>query len=280
MTATSPLWPATLHHLRIDSSEPEAMADFYEGTLGMHRQPFRDGLIVLTGGTRRVLIGKGPSKSTPFGAFALESRQQLEAMAGYLREKGIPRVDPPVCLFQEGAIAVTDPDGRRVVFGLPEQEPDTTDAMPGRLQHMVVTSQDAERMAEFYGEGLGFVLSDRVLRESGEPTTFFFRSNEEHHSFAVFQSDEVRLDHSSLEVPSWNDIRDWCDYLSEREVTMDWGPGRHGPGNNLFVMLRDPDGNWVEISTELERMPREMASRDWPHTERTLNLWGQGFLRS
>ena len=31
-----------------------------------------------------------------------------------------------------------------------------------------------------------------------------------------------------------------------------WGPGRHGPGNNLFVFYTYPDGDWIEISGELE----------------------------
>jgi hypothetical protein len=58
-----------------------------------------------------------------------------------------------------------------------------------------------------------------------------------------------------------------------------WGPGRHGPGNNLFAFIEDPDGNWIEVSAELEVVcDREI--RDWPQAERTLNLWGNAILRS
>ena len=35
-------------------------------------------------------------------------------------------------------------------------------------------------------------------------------------------------------------------------VLTTWGPGRHEPGNNLFVFYTYPDGNWIEISGELE----------------------------
>ena len=96
----------------------------------------------------------------------------------------------------------------------------------------------------------------------------------------LFQADEVRLDHHALEVPTWNDVRDWGDHLAGLHIGIDWGPGRHGPGNNLFFMIRDPDDNWIEISQDLERMPLELAHRDWPHTEYTLNTWGRGVLRS
>src|SRR5437588_10939679 len=59
-----------------------------------------------------------------------------------------------------------------------------------------------------------------------------------------------------------------------------WGPGRHGPGNNLFFMIEDPDGHKVEFSAELELMPKEKPYRIWPHEQRTLNLWGSAWMRS
>ena len=45
-------------------------------------------------------------------------------------------------------------------------------------------------------------------------------------------------------------------------------------------MINDPDGNWVEISAELEQLTLERQVRIWPHGEKTLNLWGPGYLRS
>ena len=35
----------------------------------------------------------------------------------------------------------------------------------------------------------------------------------------------------------------------------------------------------VEISAELENMPRYMAPRVWPLEERSLNLWGPSWMR-
>ena len=45
-------------------------------------------------------------------------------------------------------------------------------------------------------------------------------------------------------------------------------------------MVRDPDGNRVEFSAEIEHMPREMAFRTWAHEEFTLNMWGGAWMRS
>jgi hypothetical protein len=63
------------------------------------------------------------------------------------------------------------------------------------------------------------------------------------------------------------------------EIKLWWGPGRHGPGNNLFFMVEDPDGYKVEISAELESMADDDPVRQWPHNERSLNLWGPGWMR-
>jgi hypothetical protein len=68
--------------------------------------------------------------------------------------------------------------------------------------------------------------------------------------------------------------------MASLRIPLWWGPGRHGPGNNLFFMIEDPDGHKVEFSAELERVPRETDFRTWPHEQRTLNLWGSAWMRS
>jgi hypothetical protein len=68
--------------------------------------------------------------------------------------------------------------------------------------------------------------------------------------------------------------------MAGERIPLKWGPGRHGPGNNLFFFIHDTDGNWVEISAELEVVKPDRAVGAWPHEERTLNRWGIGLLRS
>ena len=125
---------------------------------------------------------------------------------------------------------------------------------------------------------MGFAISDRVIDKNGMITTCFLRSNKEHHSLACFKAKNVGIDHHSYEVGKWKLIRDWCDYLSKRRLTLFWGPGRHGPGNNLFVFFEDCDGNKIELSAELELI-KNRKFVDWPHEDKTLNLWGKGYLR-
>ena len=87
------------------------------------------------------------------------------------------------------------------------------------------------------------------------------------------------MDHHSYEAGDWNYIKGWCDHFASNNIKLLWGPGRHGPGNNLFVFIEDVDGNWIEISAELETVHGRPV-KNWPQEEKTLNLWGNAIMRS
>ncbi len=280
MTEKSPLWPAALHHLRYDSPALDAMVRFYRDGLGLAAEQLPDGTWLLSGRQRRLVLAPAETADQPWGAFAFPNEGRLDEFRAWVQRKGVNVQPNPSPLFGEGAFRIDDPDGRGLVFGAPVA-PDggETDAMPGRLQHYVVATTQLAKLTEYYRDTLGFVVSD-IVREGDEPTAVFFRSDPEHHSFATFRAPEGRPDHHSYEATSWDDIRDWADHFAAMEVDIFWGPGRHGPGNNLFIMVEDPDGNKVEISAEIERMHRHMPHREWAHEERTLNLWGKAWMRS
>ena len=267
------LWPARLHHLRRDSAQPERLARFYGELLGDRVEPLPDGSWLVAGRGRRLVVGKGDAACVPYFALQMQDAAHL----GDYRKKLTRTETFASPLLADGAFALTDPDGRRVVFGLPREHP-VADGLPGRLQHFVCATQRLPEMLEFY-RGLGMVESDRVL-EGEALAAVFLRSDPEHHSFAAFRAPQSRADHHCYETNGWLDIRDWADRMASLRIPLWWGPGRHGPGNNLFFMIEDPDGHKVEFSAELELMPRAIPHRTWPHEQRTLNLWGSAWMRS
>ena len=273
------LWPARLHHLRRDSREPERLARFYGELLGDSVEALPNGDWLVQGHGRRLVVGSGTSGSVPYFALAMRDATQLSEYAGALKRLGVVREPSPSPLFADGAFAVADPDGRRVVFGIPVRVPGIRSALAGRLQHFVCASTRVPEMLAFYRDTLGASESDRVL-ENDEIAAVVLRSDPEHHSFATFRASESRPDHHCYETSSWNDIRDWGDRMASLRIPLWWGPGRHGPGNNLFFMIEDTDGHKVEFSAELELMPKDTAFRTWPHEQRTLNLWGSAWMRS
>jgi catechol 2,3-dioxygenase len=289
MATQSPIWPAQLDHLRLDSDDPAGLAAFYGRALGYAATGLADGTILLRARERRLVIGPGERGRRAYHAWRLRDEGQLRAVRAFLEAQGVPIEPSPAALFRDDAVAVRDPDGWLSVFGLPRPDvpaPEGGDgpaaALPGRLQHVVVASAKLDAMMGFYERALGFVPSDYVLRDEADRDSrqvAFYRTDPEHHSFAVFGASTARPDHHAYETSGWTDIRDWADHLSGLRIKLFWGPGRHGPGNNLFIMFRDPQGEAVELSAELEHMEREAAPRWWPHDERSLNLWGPGWIR-
>jgi catechol 2,3-dioxygenase len=279
LQASAQLWPARLHHLRRDSADPERLARFYGELLDDHVVALPDGQWLVQGHGRRLIVGGGAKGAVPYFALAMRDAAQLAGYAAALSRLGVSREPSPSPLFAEGAFAVADPDGRRIVFGIPLRVSGIRSTLAARLQHFVCASERVPEMLAFYRDTLGARESDRVL-EKEDIAAVFLRSDPEHHSFATFRAPESRPDHHSYETGSWNDIRDWGDRMASLRIPLWWGPGRHGPGNNLFFMVEDPDGHKVEFSAEIERLPQEAAFRTWPHEQRTLNLWGSAWMRS
>ncbi|HXR58432.1 MAG TPA: VOC family protein [Burkholderiales bacterium] len=268
------LWPATLHHLCRAGPEPERLARFYGELLGDKVERVGEDWLV-SGPGRRLVVGGGEKGAVPYFALRAQDAGRLRECRRELEKKA--RIEPsPSPLFGADAFAVADPDGRKIVIGLADAHPG---GGAGRLQHFVCASTRLEAMLEFYRDVLGLQESDRVLEDQALAAVFL-RSDPEHHSFAAFRAPESRADHHCYETRSWNDIRDWADRMARLRIPLWWGPGRHGPGNNLFFMIEDPDGHKVEFSAELEQLPAGAPFRTWPHEQRTLNLWGSAWMRS
>ncbi len=276
------IWPATLHHLRRDSPEPEQLARFYGELLGDQVERINDDSWRVHGRGRQLVVGRGAAAGVPYFALDMRDEAHFSAYSSALEHLGVPREPSPSPLFAEGAFAIKDPDGRRLVLGIPKDR-SAPPGLPGRLQHFVCASAALAEMLGFYRDRLGMLESDRVLESGADQTEVsaaFLRSDPEHHSFAAFRAPASRPDHHCYETNGWMVIRDWADRMAKLRIPLWWGPGRHGPGNNLFFMIEDPDGHKVEFSAELELMPREMPHRTWPHEQRTLNLWGSAWMRS
>ena len=289
MVQDSPIWPAQLDHFRIDAPDPATLADFYCDAIGYEAIDLTADALLLQGHGRRLVLGKGDAHGRPYHAYRLQNPRQLAAVREFIQAQGVNPMPNPSPLFEDDAVAVADPDGWVSVFGLGKRDLPSVKAannrppmsLPGRLQHIVVATDDLNGLIAFYENTLGFSPSDYVLKDENDRTSrhvAFWRSDEEHHSFAAFGASTSRHDHHAYETTGWMDIRDWADHLANLEIPIWWGPGRHGAGNNLFFMIEDPLGDKVEISAEIEIMPRDMGPRWWG-ADRAVNLWGAGWAR-
>lgn len=270
---------AVLDHLHLSSPDPSACAQFYARHFGMVHGT-SGAVETLRGPGRRLAISAGPANRLKYAAWRFADSAALAAYAARVPARmrtALPEPDR----FEDGAFAVADPEGNLNVF-LTRPGPQPADAAvpPAISQHFALRTPDPERLLGFYRDELGFTLSDRVEDGEGRLRACFLRTDRLHHALALFGAPAARFDHQSFETSGWPALRDWADHMAGIRTPMAWGVGRHGPGNDVFFMVADPDGNLAEISAEIETCAPDRPVGVWPHEERTLNLWGRAIMRS
>ncbi len=172
-------------------------------------------------------------------------------------------------------VVVRDPHGRRyeVVHGdarRPADEPPPAD-QPQRLAHAVLNSHDLAATQTFLERALGFVLADRTKIMA------FMNCDADHHSLAIGDTDNDALNHIAFLMPTLEAVMRGGGRLRDAGHAIEWGPGRHGPGDNVFNYFIDPFGIVVEYTAEVEEIddsyqPGSPSAWAWP-TGRT-DQWG------
>lgn len=274
--------PARLLYLHMGSKEPQQQIDFYKRMMDLQGERQADGSAVLLGPNRAVHISPTDQSGLLAAAYRLASAQHLDELRQRLEKKGCPVADVDSPLLDAGAFSIRDPQGRETIFGTSStlQHADLP-GMPGRLQHVVFQTTELEAIVDFYVNTVGFTVSDNVVdAQSGQLMVCFLRSDDEHHSLAFFRGSRNEWDHHCYETNEWNDIRDWGDRFAKEHINIFFGPGRHGPGNNLFFMVVDGDRNRLEFSAELQTTTPDMPPGQWPQCEHTLNSWGRAWIRT
>lgn len=175
----------------------------------------------------------------------------------------------------EGVI-VTGPDGERFRFlsnaGSLAPLPDQRD-MPRRLTHVVLNAIDAEASGDFTEQALGFRVSDRTRG------MVFVRCDASHHSTAFARAGFASLNHIAFEMEDIDAVMRGVGRMRDIGLTAAWGPGRHGPGDNVFAYFIAPFGPVIEYSTAVEKVGDDYvtgAPEDWTWPENRIDQWGLG----
>ena len=272
-------------HIGFAVPDVEASEQFYGRVLGMVRQAeLPDGGVRLGWGVGHHVLDlvPGEAKLLHYG-FEVRDPNGLDGIRQRLEAAGhqVDDLDPTIVDEASGeptGISVSDPDGTPVHFHSPVRRQGENAADPGRrpikFQHTTLGTTDVAPMMDFFVNVVGFRMSDQLA----DGRFCWLRSNKDHHTLAIVGVDRTGvLDHYSYDLSEWEDFKTWCDRLTELDVPVQWGPGRHGPGNNLFVFFDDPAGNHIELSAEMEKFYDDRVAyvpRQWTPAPQTVNLWG------
>lgn len=202
------------------------------------------------------------------------ARAELDALRSRIAASGLPST--PTTSSDPGG-------GHGLIVELPEGElfrflADTTEVapiegrdLPVQLTHVVLNSKDAEATAQVAEKALGFRVSDRTKG------MVFVRCNASHHSTAFARAGFASLNHIAFEMQDIDAVMRGIGRLRDHGRTPAWGPGRHGPGANVFAYFIAPFGAVVEFSTAVNKVPddyRVGAPEDWTWPPNRIDQWG------
>ncbi|GLV26412.1 VOC family protein [Sphingobium sp. Cam5-1] len=143
--------------------------------------------------------------------------------------------------------------------------------LPVKLTHVVFNATDAEATGHLIEDALGFRVSDRTKG------MVFVRCNESHHSTAFARAGFSSLNHIAFEMADMDAVMRGIGRLRDHGMVPAWGPGRHGPGANVFAYFIAPFGPVIEFSTAVEKVPDDYkagAPEDWTWPEGRIDQWG------
>ncbi len=255
-----------ISHLRhIDLAVPDfdKQVSFFQGTWGLTEVDNDTGVSFLAaeGSPEQyiVRIRRSEEKRIDLIAFGAENRADVDALAGRLGESGVQIINEPGAMDTPGGgygFRFFDVDGRTVevsaeVADRAHRKIEEREAIPVRLSHVVINSQDPLKTRQFYEQNLSFALSDTLVSPVMGDLMYFMRCNPRHHSFAIARGPHVSLHHASFEMRGLEEWMRGAGRVMRAGHTLVWGPGRHLAGDNTFAYFLDPHGNTVEYTTAL-----------------------------
>jgi catechol 2,3-dioxygenase-like lactoylglutathione lyase family enzyme len=206
-----------------------------------------------------VRLRQATEKRLDLISFGADSAASVDALAAKLAGEGIQLVSQPEKLQTAGGgygFRFFDIDGRTIEIssdvGSRQHRPiEEGEAIPVRISHAVMNSNDPNRTREFYEQHLGFMLSDSLWSQHMGEMMHFLRCNNWHHSLAIARGPHTSVHHVSFEMRGLDEYMRGTGRVMRAGIKKVWGPGRHLAGNNTFSYFLDPSGNTMEYTTQL-----------------------------
>ncbi|MFM9924465.1 VOC family protein [Variovorax sp. H27-G14] len=278
----SSAWIAGLRSVALNMPDLAQAESFYTQVWNLDVAERRDGAVYLRGsGSDAYLLALhqgGPVPQIRHVTLRAHSADALAAVADAAVAAGATVIAPILPLADDPAgghgLTFKDPHGRvfQVVHGdLQRAEAAELQDRPLRLTHVVLNSHAVDDTQAFLARALGFTLADRTVAIA------FMNCNHDHHTLAVGISDNDALNHIAFLMPDFESVMRGGGRMKDAGFAIQWGPGRHGPGNNLFNYFIDPFGVVIEYTAEVEQVDAHYQPRgpeDWKWPPGRVDQWG------
>ncbi|WP_027730460.1 VOC family protein [Variovorax paradoxus] len=256
--------------------------DFYTRTWRLEVAHRGEGMLYLRGtGSDAYLLALHQGGEVPQirqVTLRARSREALDAVAAQVVAAGGTLLAQVHELSRDPAggmgLKFKDPHGRifQVVHG-DTQRPEgaAVKDRPIRLTHVVLNSHAVDETQAFLQQALGFRLADRTAIMA------FMNCDRDHHTIAIGISDNDALNHIAFLMPDFESVMRGGGRMKDAGFPIQWGPGRHGPGNNLFNYFLDPFGVVIEYTADVEQIDDSYEAHGpehWKWPPGRVDQWG------
>jgi catechol 2,3-dioxygenase len=281
-----------LAYVALGAGDLDQMLAFYATVFGAVEVERQNGVAYLSAGKSGafdIALGPWPSGMDRF-AFAVRDRDDLANARVRLREAGVETTDLTHGYVPglEDGLSFVLPSGH-VMELIIESAPEVFRVTPRidvrhhagvgpvPLEHVTLNCGDVEQTASFLIDTLKLRLTESVRPDGQWWFDAFLRCRDRHHDIAFFADpdrDVPSLNHFCYAVPSVQDLVRVADIAASIGVSLDSSPGRHVNGNNIFIYLKDPDGNRVEVNTDMAEIDPAAPAR--VSSEMRFDAWRDG----
>ena len=279
-----------LGYVAMRTPDVARLTEYYEQAISLVLVESAREASYLTPGSDHHAVAIEAGEQNGFARLGLQLDGTLDEAAARLREAGVDH--ERVTDFEPGiaaALVVQEPlTGKPIhLFERQAESGVASDSglRPTKLGHVASYVPNLLEVQSFYMEVLGFRWSDMI----GDFFTFL-RCGPDHHAVNLMESGKKSgVFHTAFETRDIVHLKHALDHLGALGYRLEWGPGRHGVGHNIFSYHRNPDGELTELFCEIDLIfdettgyfePRPwheefpQGPKVWAKDPAASNIWG------
>lgn len=143
------------------------------------------------------------------------------------------------------------------------------DAGIAEFSHVGLKTSDAPRDEAFWCGLFNIRANDWI------GTAPLLSFDKVHHRMALFPADGPGIQHINFQTESLDDIMRSHYFLTDRQVRIVFGPGRHATSGAQFLYFEGPDGMVFEYSHGVRMIEGpDYRPRQFPFTDSSFCVWG------
>ncbi|VWB80624.1 catechol 2,3 dioxygenase [Burkholderia pseudomultivorans] len=210
-----------------------------------------------------VVLRESDSPGLDYMGFKVGSDAALDALSVRLRDAGAPIewMAPGEHLSTGRRLRFVAPTGHvfelfadkdLVGNGMPTTNPGVMapglkGIHPTRFDHCALYGDDVDGVVSLFVDVLGFQITEKFVDGEMLLGVFLTCSTKPHDVAFMRAPVKGKLHHVSFNVDSWSEVLRAADLITEKNVSHDIGPTRHGATRGETLYFFDPSGNRNEV---------------------------------